>query len=70
MLDENRTSAQPTEVNVDVNKGQRVTLTGTIRQLPPPEQARRQWNLSEANAAQLQNQQVYVAVERVEITQG
>ena len=69
VLDENRTPAQPTEGKVDVNTGQRVTLTGTIRHLPPPEQARQQWNLSEANAAQLQNQQVYLAAERLQVTQ-
>ena len=55
------------EGKVDVDQGQTVRLTGEVRQLPSMQQARQQWGLSEANTAQLQNQEIYIHAERVEI---
>ncbi len=52
---------------VDVNEGQTIRITGQMRQLPPMEEARQQWGLSEANAAELENQQIYISAEQVEI---
>ncbi len=55
------------EGRVDVNEGQTVRLTGQVQQLPSIEEARQQWGLSEANAAELQNQEIYISAEQVEI---
>ncbi len=60
-------SAGATEGQVDVNAGQMVSIMGEIRELPSMEEARAQWGLSEANTAQLANQQVYLHAEQVEI---
>jgi hypothetical protein len=60
-------SAGPTEGQLDINPGQTVTLTGEVRQLPPMDEARAQWSLSDANSAQLANQQVYLYAKRANI---
>lgn len=57
------------EGRVDVNEGQTVRLTGQVQQLPSIEEARQQWGLSEANAAQLENQEIYISAEQVEIVE-
>ena len=61
-------SAGATEGQVDVNAGQTVTITGEIRKLPSMEEARSQWGLSEANTAELENQQVYLHAQQVQIS--
>jgi hypothetical protein len=55
------------EGRVEVNEGQTVRLTGQVQQLPSIEEARQQWGLSEANTAELQNQEIYISAEQVEI---
>ena len=61
-------SAGATEGQVDVNAGQTGTITGEIRKLPSMEEARSQWGLSEANTAELENQQVYLQAQQVQIS--
>lgn len=48
---------------VDINPGQQLTLMGVVRQLPPLDQAREQFELDEAS---LQNEQVYIEVQQVQ----
>lgn len=57
------------EGSVDVDEGQTVRITGEVRQLPSVEEAGQQWGLSEANAAGLENQQIYISAEQVEIVE-
>ena len=66
VLDEEQDAAGA-EGRVDVNEGQTVRITGEVRQLPSMQEAQQQWGLSEANAAQLENQQIYISAEQVEI---
>ena len=54
---------------VDVNQGQRVLVTGTVEKLPPMEQARQQFDLSDENSATLDGEQIYVRAEQVEVVQ-
>ena len=52
---------------VDVNAGQQVTISGTIEKLPPIEEARSQFELSEENSVDLEGQEVYLRAEQVEV---
>jgi hypothetical protein len=67
-LEENADAAGP-EGLVDVNEGQRVLITGTAEQLPPIEQARQQFDLSEQNSATLDGEQIYLRAQQVEVVQ-
>ncbi len=51
------------EWEVDVDEGQTLTITGVIETLPSVEVARQQWGLSEANAAELKNEEIYLSAE-------
>lgn len=55
------------EGQVDVNEGQQVTITGTVEKLPPIEQARKQFDLSEKNSADLKGEKLYVRAAQVKI---
>ncbi len=67
VLDE-ELDASGAEGRVDVNTGQTIAITGTIRRLPSVEEAQRQWGLSEATAAELENEEIFLSAERVQIT--
>lgn len=68
-LEEQNTPA-PTDAALNINPGQQVTLSGVVRVLPPIAEARQLWNLSDENAARLENQQVYLRADRAEIVGG
>lgn len=57
------------EGKVDINAGQTLRITGVIKQLPSMERARDLWDLSAANSAQLENQEIYLLAERVQVTE-
>ena len=59
----------PTEGKVNVNPGQMVIVTGTVRALPGPAEARQRWNLDEATAAELARHQIYVEVQELGVVQ-
>ena len=67
ILDEASTSGGATEGRYDVNPGQTLTISGEIRQMPPMEEARQQWNLSDAASAELGTQQIYLHANQLEI---
>ena len=59
----------PIEGRVDVNPGQMVNVTGTVRELPSPAEARQRWNFDEATAAELGQHQIYVEVQELDVVQ-
>ena len=64
--------APPIEGEVNVDKGQTVTLSGVLRKLPAMSEARKKWGLSDAEAAALENEEIYLHAEhaRVKSTSG
>lgn len=62
---EEEADAGGVEGKVDVNEGDLVRITGTVEQLPPIEQARQQFELSEENSADLTGKHFYVRAEKV-----
>lgn len=64
---EEEQDAAGAEGRVDVNEGQTLRITGEVSNLPHIDEARQQWGLSEANAAELENQPIYISAEQVEI---
>ena len=68
VLDEQATPGTPTEGRVNVQPGQTVTVSGTIRELPADlGSVRQQWSLSQANETTLRNERVYLAADSVAV---
>lgn len=67
LLEENSSPNTKTEGQVDVNKGQTVTIEGEIRRLPSADQAQ-QVGFDPQRFEELQKEQVYLHAERVQIT--
>ena len=67
VLNEQPSPNKTVEGQVNVNPGQTVTVTGVIKKLPSMAEARKQWQLSDANSTTLANQQIYLAADHVDI---
>jgi hypothetical protein len=67
VLDEEPSPTSPTEGQVDVNPGQRVSITGVVQEVPPMDEARESFELDEDNTARLAEERVYLAAEQVEV---
>lgn len=67
-LDESETRGP--DARVKVRPGQTVTVAGEIKKVPSMEEARKRWELGEANSATLETERVYLAADRVELGGG
>ncbi len=65
LLNEQQTPNTPMEGRVNVNPGQSVTIVGTIRPLPLPDDVRQMVTLTAADEAALSGQQVFVFADQV-----
>jgi len=70
VLNEERSPNSPTEGRVDVNPGQTVSISGTLRKLPMPQAAQQQWGLSAADSAAVQKEQIYLHADQVQMRNG
>lgn len=66
-LDEVRTPGTPVEGRVDIDSGQTVSVTGTLRRLPAQDTIRSNWGLDTNEAAALMNERVYLHAERAQV---
>ena len=66
VLEDELAGEQP-DTAVNINPGQTIALTGEVREFPSVEEAQRVFGLSGAEAAELQNQGIYLLAEEVEI---
>lgn len=68
VLDEQPTPGTPVEGRVDVDPGQMVTVTGTLRQMPADLAAwQTRWKLDDAAMTSLRNARVYLAASRATV---
>lgn len=67
VLDETPTPGTATEGKVNVNAGQTISVRGTLRKLPLTAEAQKQWGLTAADTAPLQNEVVYLQAEHVDV---
>ncbi|MBW3637867.1 MAG: hypothetical protein KY445_15600 [Armatimonadetes bacterium] len=68
VLEEEKTPNTPVEGKVDVNAGQTVTMSGTIKKMPAMAEIRNRWTLTDAETAPLKNEPIYLHVDKVQIT--
>ncbi len=70
VLKQQATPGQPaTEGRYDVNPGQMVKVYGQVERFPGFAEAQKMWNVNDSTKAQLDVQKVYVAADRLDITQ-
>lgn len=63
LLIEQRTPDTPIEGRYDINAGQTISITGTLRSIPNADTLA-QWTLDEASRTELQNQHLYLEAQR------
>ena len=63
LLIEQRTPDTPIEGRYDINPGQTISITGTLRSIPGVDTLA-QWGLDEPSRTELQNQHLYLEAER------
>lgn len=63
LLIEQRTPDTPTEGRYNINSGQTISITGTLRSIPPADTLAG-WGLDEAARTELQNQHLYLEAQR------
>jgi hypothetical protein len=69
ILDQVPTPAQPgIEGRYDVNPGQTISIYGEVQRFPGWQEAQSQWNLDAQYRSQFENQPVYIAANRLEMT--
>ncbi len=63
LLIEQRTPDTPIEGRYDINAGQTISITGTLRSIPSVDTLA-EWGLDEAGRTELQNQHLYLEAQR------
>lgn len=65
-LDERTASGDEADAAVNIEKGQRLTLFGTVERIPPPEEVQEKWDVDSAMARLIaRNEALYVAADSV-----
>ena len=54
------TGTRPPEGRYDINRGQYISLTGTVRALPVPDSLSHQWDFEDAVVQELENDEIYL----------
>jgi hypothetical protein len=58
------------EDRIVVREGQTLDLTGVLKVMPNPQQAQKQWDLSDAEAQELNGEALYLETEDIRFKQG